>query len=150
MDRSALKLTPQELEYLRTQRLGRLATVDGGGAPQNNPVGFSIDEATGQVIIGGRALAKSRKFRNLKANPNVAFVVDDLESADPWTPRGIEIRGRAETLEDVDPPMPFFGREVIRITPDWIGSWGIEPGTSYTMTVRRAGSVTDRQAPGNS
>jgi pyridoxamine 5'-phosphate oxidase family protein len=146
----ALRLTSRELDYLRTQRLGRLATVDSSGAPQNNPVGFSIDEATGQVIIGGRALAKSRKFRNLKANSNVAFVVDDLESVDPWTPRGIEIRGRAEALEDVDPPMPFFSREIIRITPEWIGSWGIEPGTSYTMTIRRAGSTTVRQAPGDS
>ena len=93
MDR--LTLTPQELDYLRSQRLGRLATVDGGGAPQNNPVGFFIDEATGQVLIGGFNLAQSRKFRNLAANPNVAFVVDDLASVDPWTPRGVEMRGWA-------------------------------------------------------
>ena len=67
MDR--LSLTPVELDYLRSQRLGRLATVDGGGAPQNNPVGFFIDEATSQVLIGGFNLAQSRKFRNLGANP---------------------------------------------------------------------------------
>jgi Pyridoxamine 5'-phosphate oxidase len=60
MDR--LSLTPVELDYLRSQRLGRLATVDGGGAPQNNPVGFFIDEATSQVLIGGFNLAQSRKF----------------------------------------------------------------------------------------
>ena len=84
MDR--LTLTPEELDYLRSQRLGRLATVDGRGAPQNNPVGFFIDEVTGQVLIGGFNLAQSRKFRNLGANPNVAFVVDDLASVDPWTP----------------------------------------------------------------
>lgn len=138
MDRSALRLTPRELEFLRSQPLGRLATVDPGGAPQNNPVGFVIDEAASQVIIGGLALARTRKFRNVRANPNVAFVVDDLESVDPWRPRGIEFRGRAEALEDVDPPRPGFSREVIRITPDWVAAWGIEPGTSYAMTVRRA------------
>ena len=55
--------------------------------PQNNPVGFFINEATSQVLIGGFNLAESRKFRNLGANPNVAFVVDDLASVDPWTPR---------------------------------------------------------------
>ena len=121
MDR--LTLTPQELDYLRSQRLGRLATVDGRGAPQNNPVGFFVDEATGQVLIGGFNLAKSRKFRNLGVNPNVAFVVDDLVSVNPWTPRGVEIRGRGE----------------IRISPAWIASWGLDPGTSYHMTIRRAG-----------
>ena len=136
MDR--LSLTPVEIDYLRSQRLGRLATVDGAGAPQNNPVGFFINEATSQVLIGGFNLAESRKFRNLGGNPNVAFVVDDLASVDPWTPRGIEIRGRAEGLTDADPPVPGFSRELIRITPRWIGSRGLEPGTSYRITIRRA------------
>jgi pyridoxamine 5'-phosphate oxidase family protein len=136
MDR--LTLTPQELDYLRSQRLGRLATVDRRGAPQNNPVGFFIDEVTGQVLIGGFNLAQSQKFRNLGANPNVAFVVDDLASVDPWTPRGVEMRGRAEALTDADPPVPGISRELIRITPDWIASWGLESGTSYQMTIRRA------------
>ena len=136
MDR--LTLTPPELDYLRSQRLGRLATVDGSGAPQNNPVGFFIDEASSQVLIGGFNLAQSRKFRNLAANPNVAFVVDDLASVDPWTPRGVEMRGWGEALTDADPPVPGFSRELIRITPGWIASWGLEPGTSYRMTIRRA------------
>jgi len=136
MDR--LTLTPPELDYLRSQRLGRLATVDGSGAPQNNPVSFFIDEASSQVLIGGFNLAQSRKFRNLAANPNVAFVVDDLASVDPWTPRGVEMRGWGEALTDADPPVPGFSRELIRITPGWIASWGLEPGTSYRMTIRRA------------
>lgn len=137
MDRSAPTLTAQELDYLRTQRLGRLATVDGSGAPQNNPVGFVIDETTGQLLVGGLAMGSSRKFRNVTTNPNVAFVIDDLASVDPWTPRGVEVRGQAEALVDVDPPMPGFSREIIRITPRWIGSWGIETDP-FTMTVRRA------------
>jgi pyridoxamine 5'-phosphate oxidase family protein len=122
------KFTAKELEYLDSQTLGRLATVDPSGALQNNPVGFRVNEATGQVIIGGLALAKTRKFRNIQANPNVAVVVDDLASRDPWVVRGVEIRGSAEALVDVDPPMPGLSREIIRITPRWIGSWGLEPG----------------------
>jgi pyridoxamine 5'-phosphate oxidase family protein len=137
MDRSAPTLTARELDYLRTQLLGRLATVDATGAPQNNPVGFVIDEATGQLLIGGLNMGTSRKFRNVTTNPNVAFVVDDLASTDPWTPRGVEVRGQAEALADVEPPMPGFSREIIRITPSWIGSWGVETD-SFHMTVRRA------------
>jgi pyridoxamine 5'-phosphate oxidase family protein len=122
------KFTAEELEYLEHQPLGRLATVDPSGAPQNNPVGYWIDRGTGQVIIGGLQLAKTRKFRNVRRNPAAALVVDDLVSRDPWTVRGVEIRGSAEALVDVDPPRPGLSRELIRITPQWIGSWGIESG----------------------
>ena len=128
--------TPAELEYLHSQRLGRLATVDGSGAPQNNPVGFFIDEASGDVVIGGLNMAKSRKFRNVGGNRNVALVVDDLASVDPWVVRGVEVRGTAQALEDVDPPIPRMSREVIRITPRWIGSWGVDPEMTG-MQVRR-------------
>ena len=118
--------SPAELRYLRTQRLGRLATVDGAGAPQNNPVGFVVDERTGDVVIGGLHMGDTRKFRNVKGNPNVAFVVDDLKTVDPWRPRMCEVRGTAQALEDVDPPMSGMSREVIRITPRRIISWGLD------------------------
>lgn len=123
----ATTLTDDEIAYLRSQRLGRLATVDPTGAPQNNPVGFVVDDATGQIVIGGLALARSRKFRNVQQNPHVALVVDDLVSTNPWTVRGVEVRGTAEALTDVDPPRPGMSREVIRITPEWIGAWGLDP-----------------------
>lgn len=114
----------EQLAYLRTQRLGRLATVDAAGAPQNNPVGFVLDEH-GRLVIGGLAMGSTRKFRNVGRNPDVAFVVDDIASLDPWRVRGVEVRGTAEALTDVDPPMRGMSREVIRITPSWIGSWGL-------------------------
>ena|ERR1022692_2432870 len=79
--------TDGELAYLRSQRLGRLATLAGDGTLQNNPVGFSVDEATGVIDIGGRDLGNTRKFRNVAANGQVAFVVDDIASVDPWIVR---------------------------------------------------------------
>lgn len=124
----AKTFTDHELAYLRTQRLGRLATVDADGAPQNNPVGFTIEDATGDVLIGGRDLSTTRKFRNVQRNPHVALVVDDLASVTPWVVRGVEVRGPAKALTDVDPPSRGISRAVIRITPEWIASWGIEPG----------------------
>jgi pyridoxamine 5'-phosphate oxidase family protein len=105
---------------------GRLATVDSNGAPQNKPVGAFLDEETGDILIGGAAMGATRKFRNVQANGQVALAVDDLVSRDPWTVRGLEIRGTAVALEDVDPPMPFMSREVIRITPTWVASWGLD------------------------
>jgi pyridoxamine 5'-phosphate oxidase family protein len=120
-------LTEAERAYLHSQPLARLATVDGSGAPQNNPVGVFLDEESGDIIIGGHAMGASRKFRNVQRNGQVALVIDDLVARDPWTVRGLEIRGTAVALEDVDPPVPFMSREIIRITPTWVTSWGVDP-----------------------
>ena len=120
-------LTTAERTYLNEQPLARLATVDESGAPQNSPIGAFLDEKTGDILIGGRAMGTTRKFRNVKANNQVALVVDDLVSRNPWTVRGLEIRGTAVALDDVDPPRRGMSREVIRITPTWVLSWGIDP-----------------------
>jgi len=93
-----MTFTQIELEYLATQRLGRLATIAPDGYPQNNPVGFFVDAERGTIDIGGHRMGASRKFASVQANPRVSFVVDDLASVQPWRVRGIEIRGDAEAL----------------------------------------------------
>lgn len=130
-------LTDVERAYVQSQPLGRLATVDADGAPQNNPIGVFLDEQTGEIIIGGHAMGGSRKFRNVESNAHVALVIDDLVSRDPWTVRGLEIRGTAVALSDIDPPVPFMSREIIRITPTWVAAWGLDPDTPGTQ-IRRA------------
>ncbi|MEU6431439.1 PPOX class F420-dependent oxidoreductase [Microbispora sp. NPDC046973] len=117
--------TQAELDYLATQRIGRLATVSPDGQVQNNPTNFFLDAATGTIVIGGGALGRSKKFRNVQQGSTVAFVVDDLASVDPWAPRGVEIRGKAAALTDQEPPLPGLSREIIRITPTKIVSWGL-------------------------
>jgi pyridoxamine 5'-phosphate oxidase family protein len=119
-------LSPEVVAYLATQRLGRLATVDRNGAPQNNPVGFRYNPGLGTIDIGGRNMGASRKFRNLATNPRVAFVVDDLASVQPWQPRMVEIRGHAEALRDQDYG-PGFSGEIIRVYPDRVISFGLDP-----------------------
>jgi PPOX class F420-dependent enzyme/OxyR family protein len=59
-----MPFTTAELAYLSSQALGRLATVGADGVVQVNPVGFRI-LADGAVVIGGYAMAKTRKFRNV-------------------------------------------------------------------------------------
>ena len=120
-----MRFTDAQLSYLRSQLLGRLATVDAGGGPQNNPVGFRIDEEH-RILIGGRRMGATRKFRNVQRHPQVAFVVDDLASTRPWRPRMIEIRGTAEALTDVEPFGPGYSREIIRITAGKVFSFGLE------------------------
>jgi hypothetical protein len=48
--------------------------------------------------IGGHRVAATKKYRDVQANGWAAIVIDDLESIDPWTPRILEIRGRAEAI----------------------------------------------------
>jgi pyridoxamine 5'-phosphate oxidase family protein len=117
--------TPREVEYLSSQRLGRLATVGKDGAPHVVPVGFRYSPATDTIDIGGHRMARSKKWRDLNHEPRVAFVVDDV--LPPWRPRMIEIRGVATLL---DSGGDSFGRgfadELIRTAPTRIVSWGID------------------------
>jgi pyridoxamine 5'-phosphate oxidase family protein len=117
----------KELDYLRSQRLARLATADSSGAPHVVPVGFRVSEDANTIEVGGHGFGTSKKFRDMRANPRVAIVIDDLVSASPWTPRGIEIRGTAE-LQDAggDRFGPGWDRAWVRITPARVVTWGIE------------------------
>jgi pyridoxamine 5'-phosphate oxidase family protein len=130
--------TAKETEYLRGQRLGRIATASRDGAPHVVPVGFRLDPETETIEIGGHNLSSSKKWRHLRANPRAAFVVDDLESTDPWTPRGVEVSGRAEFHEQGG---ERFGggwdSAWIRILPQRISSWGIE-GPAFSPAGRSA------------
>jgi pyridoxamine 5'-phosphate oxidase family protein len=120
--------TDNEIAYLAEQRLGRLATAQPNGTLQNNPVSFGWNPAALTIDIGGGRMARSQKFRNVRAGSNVAFVVDDIKSVSPWVVRGIEIRGRAEALLDpTDSAAPVGDGPIIRIHPTRILSWGIDP-----------------------
>lgn len=113
--------TDAELDYLGTQRLGRLVTVGRDGAPQVRPVGFRV--SGGVIHIGGYDLAATQKFRNIDRDPRAAFLVDDLASVDPWQVRGVEVRGTGQAIPATDGANP-----VIRIHPRRIISWGFDNG----------------------
>ena len=113
--------TDAELRYLAGGRqLGRLATVGADGTPHVVPVGWIYNAARDTIDIGGRDLEASKKFRDVARSGRAAIVIDDLESVDPWRPRAVEIRGRAEAITLPTP--------LIRIHPERIISWGLESG----------------------
>ncbi|WP_024448713.1 PPOX class F420-dependent oxidoreductase [Mycolicibacterium iranicum] len=114
-----MTFTALEIEFMKQADLGRLATVQPDGTPQNSPVGFTYNDSLGTIDISGYEMAKSRKFRNLAVNDRVAFVVDDITSRDPWRVRCLEIRGTA-TQAEAD------GAAIIRVTPRKVISFGID------------------------
>jgi pyridoxamine 5'-phosphate oxidase family protein len=75
--------TQKEIEYLKSQRLARIATAaastqrEGFVQPDVAPVGFDFDGE--YLYVGGMNLLKSTKYRNVIKNTKVAIVVDDLK-----------------------------------------------------------------------
>ncbi|HKH22140.1 MAG TPA: PPOX class F420-dependent oxidoreductase [Solirubrobacterales bacterium] len=115
------EFTDRELAYLgerRPERLARIATAGKDGTPHVVPVGWRFNTALDTIDVGGMDLPRSKKFRDVRRTGRAAIVIDDLASVDPWTPRGIEVRGSAEAIDG--------DRPLIRIHPERIVSWGLE------------------------
>lgn len=77
-----------ELEFLRSQRLARLATVGPTGWPHVVPVMYSVnDDGSLDFDVDGV------KLRNLVASPRAALVVDAMGPK-----RGLAMQGRVELI----------------------------------------------------
>jgi len=123
----------KELEYLREQLIGRLATVSRNQIPQVTPVGFGVDEER----IYMNVKHDSVKARNIRGNPRVSFVVDDFP---PWdgTAEGLHqvlMSGTAELISSGE--LHEKGRDLIEEKfPGYEEKWGIrEDGWSKYILV---------------
>jgi pyridoxamine 5'-phosphate oxidase family protein len=97
--------TPNELEFLRSQRIGRFATVSPSGWPHAMPVMYSVDdEGALEFDVDGV------KLRNIQAEPRAAMVVDAMGPK-----RGVAIQGRASLI----------AAERARLDPVRKFSWGL-------------------------
>jgi pyridoxamine 5'-phosphate oxidase family protein len=126
MTDTTTRLSSAQIEYLAGQRLGRLATAGADARPHVVPTSFRYDPELGTIDIGGHHVADTKKYRDVAANGWAAFVVDDLVSVEPWRPRMLEIRGRAEAIPSGGAHLgPGFGEAFIRIHPVKVNSFGI-------------------------
>lgn len=114
----------QELRYLAERRLGRLATIDATGRPHVVPLGWTYNPALDTIDVGGRDFARTRKFRNARANPKVTLVIDDV--LPPWRPRCVMVRGDAEALTEATGADGERLGAIIRIRPVEVLSWGLD------------------------
>ena len=131
--------TPEEINYMQSQRLARIATVGTNGQPHVVPVGFRYNPDTDTIDIGGHNFAQRKKWRDVQQNPRVAVVIDDVVSVQPWTVRGIEIRGEAEMLmAGGETVVTGFDSAMFRITPKRIVSWGINPAADAWVPTGRS------------
>ncbi len=96
-------LSGEHVEFLASQRVGRLATADTRGNPHVVPVCFAIDNGTLYVTIDEKPKRAStrplKRLRNVINNPSVAFVADRYD--EDWRQLGwVMLRGRADILAD--------------------------------------------------
>jgi len=132
----------KELEYLRKQQLGRLATVSRGQFPHVTPVAYATDGERFYLNIK----YDSKKARNIRENPRVSFVVDDFLS---WEKiRGVLVSGKAELIsrgklhqigrhliykkypkyqESYPIEKGGWSKYILVITPTKVISWGLQP-----------------------
>jgi pyridoxamine 5'-phosphate oxidase family protein len=131
--------TKLEIDYLSSQRLGRLATAGESGELHVVPVTFRYNPELDCIDIGGHNFGRSKKFRDVARSGRAAFVVDDVRP--PWRPRMVEIRGRAEALGDGGRTVnEDFALEMIRIAPTKIVSFGLEEGGGFRANSRSVGT----------
>jgi pyridoxamine 5'-phosphate oxidase family protein len=118
-----MTLSDQELAYLRSQPLARLATIGSDGQPDVVPVAFELNCDGCWVGGTGAGVAATRNFRNIASHPNVALVIGDLVSLNPFIERSIRVYGLAE------PPIERTGLvgpgQYSRITPTVSWSWNV-------------------------
>jgi len=93
--------TKEEIEYLRSQTLSRLATVGPDDQPHVIPVTFWFNEDEDAIDIGGINFGAGKKWRDAKQNPKVTFLLDDtFGSGKDRQARALEVRGQAELHDD--------------------------------------------------
>jgi pyridoxamine 5'-phosphate oxidase family protein len=128
-----MAFTEEEVAYLKSQPLARIATVGPGEQPDVAPVGFEFDGT--YFWVGGHAPERTRKFLNVQAGQaKVALVIDDLVSTNPWTPRGLRVYGTAELVQRSG---QLGAGTYMRITPDVSWSWNLEGRSEGPYSRRR-------------
>jgi pyridoxamine 5'-phosphate oxidase family protein len=130
--------TADEVEFLRSHGLARLATAGEDDQPDVVPVAVEFDGAHFWVGGVGESVLRTRKVGNVRAGRRkVALVVDDLPSFDPFVARGIRVYGVA------DDPVQRVGMMgpglYLRITPRVSWSWNMagEPVGATWYETRR-------------
>ncbi|MFI0433404.1 MAG: PPOX class F420-dependent oxidoreductase [Candidatus Nanopelagicales bacterium] len=139
-----MAFTDEEIAYIRSQPLARVATAAPDGQPDVVPVTFEFDGS--YFYIGGFDPNRTRRTKNIEAgNDKVALVIDDLASVRPWSPRYLRVYGTTELVERPGQPEPA---RIMKITPtiSWSlnlsGEWS--PGGSGPLTPHRTVHTSSR------
>ena len=120
-------LTDAERRFLDSQPRGHLATIGPDGTPQVKPLGFTWNADLETIDIAGWNMGGSAKYRNVKSNPRVAFVVDQVTEDTMEGAHFLEIRGTAEAVIGRPSADGHLAAEMIRIHPRRVLAYNVDP-----------------------
>jgi pyridoxamine 5'-phosphate oxidase family protein len=126
--------TEAERLFLTRLSRGHLSTIGPNGAPQVKPLGYACNADLGTIDIGGFNMGLSAKYRNIQANPRVAFVVDEVTEETIEGVHFLEIRGIAEAVTEPAQDDPHQAHEIIRIHPRRVIAFNIDPANPGLQT----------------
>ena len=113
---TTIEFTERELRYLMDRSLARLAFICQDQQAHIMPVLFEFDGH--YFYLSGWNLKYSQLFQSVPQRTKVTLLIDDINSPNTWTPRGIEITGTAEPTEKGE-------YLYVRIKPVNKTTWGI-------------------------
>lgn len=130
-----MAFTDEEIAFIRSQPLARVATVSADGQPDVVPVVFEFDGF--HLFVGGYAPERTRRTRNIaEGNEKVALVIDDLATVRPWSPRYVRVYGTVELVR-----RDGQRDRTMKITPATSWSFNLDgawhPGSGITASPRR-------------
>jgi PPOX class probable F420-dependent enzyme len=137
-------LTEDEANFVRRQRVARLATTDEHGSPHLIPVCYAFDGARFYTPLDEKpkrvASGQLRRVRNIEARHEASLLIDQYD--DDWSRLGyVLVHGRAELIGPEHEAhahalkllrqryvqyrsMALERQPVIMLTPDRVTSWG--------------------------
>jgi PPOX class probable F420-dependent enzyme len=83
--------TPEQVKFLKSHDVCRLATASKDGMPHVTPVIYALD---GDALVVAADYG-TKKLANLKENPKVSLVVDEYGESN----KGLMVQGECTTLE---------------------------------------------------
>ncbi len=127
------------LRYLQIKKLGVLSSVNEKGMPEAALVGFG---ETPQLHLVFGTYSNSRKYKNILANPHVAFTVGDESKIT------VQLEGKAYELSEKELneyTSPFFKKnpaananpkeKYFKIVPTWIRYSNYNTKEIFEMTL---------------
>ena len=98
----AIKIEKDVTQFINAHRVARLATADAAGRPSVIPICYVFDGASFYSAIDAKPkrvdLRQLQRIRNIRANPNVALVIDDY--SETWSELAyVLVHGMAEIIE---------------------------------------------------
>ena len=132
-----MTIDPALRTFIESQRVGRLATVDGDGRPHVIPVCFALDGTTVYSAIDEKPKTDGplRRMRNIAGNAQVQLLLDVYDDAD-WTKlRYVQLRGTARIIESGDEHARAIAR--LRVRYAQYGSMALEEHPVIAIDVER-------------